>query len=183
MSGNRPGEGAARRLWRRTGAALARANLWMAYASGLVIAASAFILTYEVLARYFFRAPTDWALELCVFLLIGATFMAAAHTLAAGGHVSIEILNGVLPAGANRWRLLLADLGAAGLCGFVAGNAWLFFGRAFAEGWVSNSTWGPRLWIPYLFVALGMTLLALQYVVQIVDRRLPPALGPRHGRA
>jgi TRAP-type C4-dicarboxylate transport system permease small subunit len=31
----------------------------------------------------------------------------------------------------------------------------------------SESLWGPPLWIPYLFLPLGMTLLFLQYIVFI----------------
>jgi TRAP-type C4-dicarboxylate transport system permease small subunit len=31
----------------------------------------------------------------------------------------------------------------------------------------SESLWGPPLWIPYLFLPLGMTLLFLQYLVYI----------------
>ena len=49
---------------------------------------------------------------------------------------------------------------------------------------MSNSTWGPKLWIPFSLIALGMSLLALQYLVQIIDGRLAPMLaGRRHGRS
>lgn len=162
------------RLWHALTGAIARLNRWMGYLSGLMIVVSALILTYEVLARYFFRSPSDWALELCILLLIASTFVAAAYTLVARAHVNIEIVDALLSSRANRWRLLLADLLSALLCGFVAVNAWGFFARAWAEGWESNSTWAPKLWIPFGFVALGMTLLAVQYVIQIVEARLVP---------
>lgn len=171
-------------LWRALARALAALNLWMGYAAGLLVAVSALLLTWEVLMRYFLGQPSDWALELCILMLIASTFLAAAYTLAAKGHVNIDIVDAVFPAGANRWRLLLADVGAAGLCGFVAVNAWRLTALASSEGWVSNSTWGPKLWIPFAFIALGMSLLALQYLVQIVDERLAPIFsGGRHGRA
>ncbi len=162
------------RLWHALTGAIARLNLWMGYLSGLMIVVSALILTYEVLARYFFRRPSDWALELCILLLIASTFVAAAYTLAVRAHVHIEIVDAVLTSRANRWRLLLADLLSASLCGFVAVNAWDFFARAWAEGWESNSTWAPKLWIPFGFVAFGMTLLTLQYAIQIIGARLVP---------
>lgn len=171
-------------IWRAFAGALAALNLWMGYAAGLLVAASALVLTGEVLARYFLGSPSDWALELCILMLIASTFLAAAYTLAARAHVNINIVDAALPAGLNRWRLLFADAGAAGLCGFVAVNAWRFAALAWREGWVSNSTWGQKLWIPFSLIALGMTLLALQYLVQIVDGRLAPMLaGGRDGRA
>ena len=172
------------RGWRVFAEALAALNRLMGYASGMMIAVSAVVLTAEVLARYFFNSPTDWALELCIYLLIASTFVAAAHTLAAKAHVNIEVVDALLSARLNRWRLLLADAGAAGLCGFVAANAWRLTALALREGWVSNSTWGPKLWIPFALIALGMSLLTLQYLVQIVDERLQPLLsGDRDGRA
>ena len=171
-------------LWRAFARSLAAINLWMGYSAGLLVAVSALVLTGEVLMRYFLGSPSDWALELCIYMLIASTFVSAAYTLAAKGHVNIDIVDAVLAAGFNRWRLLIADVGAAGLCGFVATNAWRLTATAWSEGWVSNSTWGPKLWIPFAFIALGMSLLALQYLVQIVDERLAPLLaGGRHGRA
>jgi len=173
-----------RRAWRVCADALTATNLWLGYLAGLLVAVSAVLLTGEVLARYIFNAPSDWSLELCILMLIAATFMAAGHTLAAKAHVNIDIVDHLMSGALNHWRLLLADLGAAGLCGFVAVNAWRLTGIAWSEGWVSNSTWGPKLWIPFSLIALGMSLLALQYLVQIVDGRLAPMLaGRRHGRA
>lgn len=172
------------RLWRALTGAIARLNLWMGYLSGMMIVVSALILTYEVLARYFFRSPSHWALELCIFLLIASTFVAAAYTLAARAHVNIEIVDALLSSRANRGRLLLADLLSALVCGFVAVNAWDFFARAWTEGWESNSTWAPKLWIPFGFVAFGMTLLTVQYAIQIVEARLVPLfVRDGHGRA
>lgn len=175
---------ALRPAWRAITGGLAALNLWMGYAAGLLVVVSALILSGEVLARYLFNSPSDWALELCIYMLIASTFLAAAYTLGARAHVNIEIVDAMLPAGMNRWRRLLADLGAAGLCGFVAVNAWRLATVAWSEGWVSNSTWGAKLWIPFGIIALGMILLTLQYLVQIVDARLAPILtGGRNGRA
>ena len=45
----------------------------------LALLAAAGILTYSVVARYFFKIPTDWQDEAAVFLLVGATFLSGAY--------------------------------------------------------------------------------------------------------
>lgn len=47
-------------------------------------------LTYEVFARYLFRAPTVWALDVS-YMLYGSLFMlGAAYTLLKGGHIRTD---------------------------------------------------------------------------------------------
>ena len=49
-------------------------------------------VTYEVIARYAFYAPTKWSYEVG-WMLYGAQFMlAAAYTLRRGGHIRTDVL-------------------------------------------------------------------------------------------
>jgi len=147
-------------------------NRFTAFLSAGVIVFCAAVLVWEVAVRYWLRWPTDWEIELCVMLLIIATFMSAAHTQAERGHVAIDLLDTMLPSGVNRWRQFIADLLSTAFCGFVAFNAWQFFHEAWVDGKTSPSIWGPKLWIPYVFVAIGMTTLTLEMLVQLrFDRR------------
>lgn len=128
------------------------------------------VLTYSVAARYFFKIPTEWQDETAVFLLIGATFLSAAFVQSYRGHVGVEAIAGLLSGRANHWRMLVVDLLSLVFCTFFAWKSWALFIEALHEGHTSNSTWGPPLWIPYVLMSIGMTLLALQLLLEFVAR-------------
>lgn len=128
------------------------------------------VLTYSVVTRYFLKVATDWQDEASVFMLVGATFMCTAYVQSLRGHVGIEALATVLPAGVNRVRLILVDIASTLFCSFFAWKSWTLFHEAWSEGQTTSSSFAPPLWIPYLLMALGMTLLAIQLFLQSATR-------------
>jgi TRAP-type C4-dicarboxylate transport system permease small subunit len=143
---------------------------------GLCLVAACLVLTHSVVVRYLLKEPTEWQDEMAVFLIIGATFLSAAGVQAKRGHVAIEALTGLLSPGVNRVRLLLADVVSLVFCLFFAWKSWSLDHEAWVDGQVSQSTWGPPLWIPYTLMAVGMSLLCVQFALQIVEAL---AYGPR----
>jgi TRAP-type C4-dicarboxylate transport system permease small subunit len=133
----------------------------------IALLAASFILTYSVLTRYFLKVSTDWQDECSVFLLVGAIFMCSAYVQSYRGHVGIEALASILPEAVNRVRRFIVDVFACAFCGFFSWKSWSMFYEAFSEGQTTDSTWAPPLWIPYGLLALGMTLLSLQLLLQI----------------
>jgi TRAP-type C4-dicarboxylate transport system permease small subunit len=124
------------------------------------------VLTYSVVTRYFLKTSTDWQDEASVFMLVGATFLCAAYVQSLRGHVGIEALASILPASVNRLRLILVDIASTLFCSFFAWKSWTLFHEAWVEGQTTSSSFAPPLWIPYVLMALGMTLLAIQLLLQ-----------------
>jgi TRAP-type C4-dicarboxylate transport system permease small subunit len=134
--------------------------------SMLALLATSGVLTYSVISRYFFKQATDWQDEVSVFMLVGAMFLCTGHVQAERGHVGIEALASILPAGVNRVRLVFVDLVSAMFCCFFSWKTWTLFHEAWSEGQTTSSSWAPPLWIPYGLMGVGMTLLAVQVLVQ-----------------
>jgi TRAP-type C4-dicarboxylate transport system permease small subunit len=134
----------------------------------LVLAAG--ILSYSVAARYFLKIPTEWQDETAVFLLVGATFFSSAYVQEFRGHVGIEAVVGLLPHGVNRFRMIVVDAIGFLFCAFFAWKSWTLCHEAYVDGVTSNSTWGPKLWIPYALMSVGMTLLSVQLAVECLTR-------------
>jgi TRAP-type C4-dicarboxylate transport system permease small subunit len=150
--------------------AMKAVNRWVMVPCMAALFLAAAILSYSVIARYFFKAPTEWQDETAIFLLIGATFFSAAFVQSHRGHVGVEAIAGLLSPRMNHWRMLFVELLSLAFCAFFAWKSWTLFLEALHEGFTSNSTWGPPLWIPYLLMAAGMTLLALQLLLEVVAR-------------
>jgi TRAP-type C4-dicarboxylate transport system permease small subunit len=153
-------------------AALQRA---LAFCNGIIVVLAAMaliaacaILSYSVLGRAWFHLANYWQDEASVFLLVGATFMTSAYVQSERGHIGIEAFVGLLSPRANRIRLWLVDVASFLFCAFFAWKSWTLTHEAFVEGRVTNSTWSPPFAIPYTLMALGMTLLCVQILLQII---------------
>ena len=149
---------------------LDRLNRAIVFLSAIALLVASCVLTYSVVLRYFSPQPTDWQDEFSVFLLIGVTFMSAAWVQSQRGHIGIEAVATLLPPTADRWRQRLVDVASALFCAFFAWKSWTLLEEAWVEGYVSSSSWAPPLWIPYLTMSLGMSLLTLQILVQVFRR-------------
>ena len=151
-------------------AALAIVNRLIVRAGSVALVAASVVLTYSVVSRYFFKAATDWQDEAAVFCIVGAVFLSAAYVQSYRGHIGIEFFGSLLGPRANRVRELVVDLASFLFCAFFAWKSWSLWHEAWVDKQTTTSSWAPPLWIPYMLMSAGMTLLALQIALQIAVR-------------
>jgi TRAP-type C4-dicarboxylate transport system permease small subunit len=149
---------------------LDRLNRFLLTLSMLAMVATAVMLTYAVVERYFFKRPTDWQDDATVFMLIGATFFSCAYVQSYRGHIGIEAVASLLSPKVNAVRLFVVDLFSFLFCAFFSWKSWTLFHEAWRDGQTTSSTLAPPLWIPYSMMAAGVTLLALQILLQLLTR-------------
>lgn len=63
-----------------------------AYVAGLCILLTAFIIVYEIITRGVFNSPTEWVLEVSVYLILVAGFLGMAAAYRHDGHVKVDFL-------------------------------------------------------------------------------------------
>lgn len=103
------------------------------------------------------------------FMLAGATFLALAHTLRAGGHIRVNLVVARLPERAQFFAECFVLCVATGLVGYAA---W-FMGALVAESVhyndVSNGIIPVALWIPQSVAAFGVSLLLVAILHTFVE--------------
>ncbi len=137
-------------------------------------------VTYEVVARHFFRAPTIWAFD-TTYLLYGTHFMlGTAYTLMRIGHVRTDMLY-------SRWPIRRQNrVDAIGYFFFFFPAMILLFYFGWQEAYHSfqigetsdASPWRPIVW-PFKFV---IPLTALLLLIQGIAELLKSVYAIRTGR-
>jgi TRAP-type mannitol/chloroaromatic compound transport system permease small subunit len=160
----RPG---ASRLLVRLAAGVEAVNGLAGLGAGLIVLAMVFMICREAIGRYFFSAPTAWVSELSGFLLVGVVFLSGGYILREGAHLRVDIFYTRFTA---RNRTLVDVLGyllALPFLGFVEWQSALLAWRAFGYGERSMIMRWP-IYLPELFVPLGVGLLLLQVLIQLL---------------
>jgi TRAP-type C4-dicarboxylate transport system permease small subunit len=151
-------------LFDKLGDRLATLSAWLFFAVGGMI-------TWEVLARYLFNAPTIWAEEMSRFFQIWATYLAMAALLRQRRFIRITLLTDHLGPRA-RWASEL--FGLLVIAGFSATATW--YGFAIVEesvrvGRATSTMMQVPRWATESAIPLGFGLLTLQSVIEIARLR------------
>ena len=137
------------------------------WTAALSLVAAAIIVTEAVIVRKIFGVSTVWQIEASVFLLIFTVFAGAPFVQKNEHHLNVDLVIIHLSPRTREITLIIVSIISCLLAALLAWYAWPMWWEAVVNNEHSESLWGPPLWIPYLFLPLGMTLLFLQYIVYI----------------
>ena len=137
------------------------------WTAALSLVAAAIIVTEAVIVRKIFGVSTVWQIEASVFLLIFTVFAGAPFVQKNEHHLNVDLVIIHLSPRTREITLIIVSIISCLLAALLAWYAWPMWWEAVVNKEHSESLWGPPLWIPYLFLPLGMTLLFLQYIVYI----------------
>ncbi len=126
-----------------------------------------FVYYYEVIARYVFNSPTNWAHE-SMFLMFGMQYlMAGGFCLRENAHVRVDVIYTHLR---KRTQAIMDLITSVFFFIFVVTllvTGWIFFHDAFSIREVSFTEWGIQYWPVKLALPAGAVLLLLQGIAQL----------------
>jgi TRAP-type mannitol/chloroaromatic compound transport system permease small subunit len=144
----------------------------LGWISGGLAAVMMVAVMREVIGRYLFHNPSDWSLELCGYLLVGLSYLAAAYTEVQEGHIRIDFVY-------ERFRgkrktladILIPSIGLAwGLILVWQGSRLAF--HSFSIGARSPDAMMWPLFPSQIMVPIGSALLCLVLIGKIIKNIL-----------
>ncbi|WP_424986462.1 TRAP transporter small permease [Microbulbifer sp. S227A] len=139
-------------------AAIETAMAWLA--AGL-LTLTGVLLTYEVVARYFFNAPTIWAAELSQLCLIWACPVAMGWALSHGRHIRVTALTAQMPRPWQRTAEVISLLVILCFSVVVLIYGYDIFLDSFERGRTTGTMLDLPAWLPEASVPAGFLLLIL----------------------
>ena len=144
-------------------------NKIMGEMAGWIVVAMMLTISFDVAMRYLFNAPTTWSFEVNRYMLIMVVFMGGPWTLAAGGHVSVDLLTENM--GGKR-KLILDIVTSVMACVYMLMFTWesmVFTWDAWENAIRSTEYLAWPLWPIRIFLVVGSTMLSIQYMIKITE--------------
>lgn len=132
---------------------------------------------YEVVARYFFNAPTNWAYDFASYALCPMIFLSIPELARQRAHVVVAYMVEVLPprshAPIGRFVMIVAAL----VCLFGAWISGAETWRQYLRGVETISAWPIQKWTISIFIPYGFAMTGLHFLRQFLDDA-PAARSP-----
>jgi len=136
-------------------------------AAAALIAVSVAVVCQMIVLRSMLGQTVVWQSEFITYSLVAATFIGSPYVLLTRGHVNVDLIPLYLGQRARFALALAGSLLALGFCVLVLVNGVEWWLEAAEGGFVNDSLWAPKLWVPYFALPLGFGVLTLQYLADI----------------
>ncbi len=134
----------------------------------------AILVTYEVLMRYIFNAPSTWAPEISTYVLLFIAFLGGAYTLQVDSHISCDVFVYRLKPRIRRLFFLASAPFGLVYCLILGWQVWNLFFRTYTGNEVSLSVLAIPMKYPTLIMPIGVLLLVITYLFKIRQVLLKP---------
>ena len=127
-----------------------------------------FVYYYEVVARYVFNSPTNWAHE-AMFLMFGMQYLiCGAFAYLTDSHVRVDVFYARLSLRGKAVTDLLTSVFFFIFAGTILGTGYIFFHDSIGVWEVSFTEWAIQYWPVKATVILGAVLILLQGAAKVI---------------
>jgi TRAP-type mannitol/chloroaromatic compound transport system permease small subunit len=142
--------------------------MWTGKAASYMMPVLAFIVVYEVVARYIFDAPTIWAYDLSLFLFGYIAALGGAYAQQKKAHINVDILYlTVSPKVRNIFNLISYSLGIFFLMVIFYVSIGKF-NEAIQFDYRRQSEWAPAMWHFWVMLCIASSLFIAQLVRDMI---------------
>ncbi len=135
--------------------------------SGLALVGIVAFVLIQIVARPL-GLVVSWSAEFAGYAMAASSFMGLAYTLNTGGHIRVNLLADRLPTSWQRWLERLCLVMASGIVGFFAWYCVAMTYDSYQFNEMGQGIIAVPLWIPQLWMALGVACLWLALVDNLV---------------
>lgn len=139
----------------------------VALSAGVAVIATVAVISYGVLAREVLHLSDVWVTEVTTYLMAYMTFVGTAALAWQSRHLKIDVLGHHLGEGGKRLLAAFATLVMSVVAVAIAVLAVQFWWDAYTSGERSWGMFSLPLWIPYLCLVVGTSLLTLVQLVRL----------------
>ncbi len=138
--------------------------------AGLMLVLGVLVVCHMTFVRYVLGHSTVWQTEFATYAIANAMVLGSAYVLLTGGHVSVNILVNATSGYLQKALKLIASLIGLAFCLALAYAFWLYVLEAYHDQWTTGTVWNPKLWPALLPMALGSTMLSIQYIAELLKK-------------
>ena len=145
---------------------------WLSDQTGWLAGSLAFVMMLatvrEVVGRYFFNAPTDWAIDLNAFLLVGMVYLGAGYTTFIDGHVRADFFYARIVGRPKAIVDIVIDLICITYCAMLTREGWMLAYESLLYNEVSSGGVRWPLFPFQVMVPIGGAMIIVCLLIRIL---------------